>query len=846
MLFCSGTKGIGLARVALAVGLTAALAQAGGTAAYAEQASDVAAEKADVALEECADVANGDVQLPQQADVTDADAVTNEDPTGVIPDATRQDAVLPELSEAPSNEAVPSDGEQTLVEADATQAQPGEVPEAAVEQDPDDPSQADANAQTDDTQAQDGADTKVAQDDLSSQAAADNEPVAEPDALMNMYRLYNPNSGEHFYTSKLVEAQAVATAGWRWEGIGWVSPSAGDEVYRLYNPYAGDHHYTTNAGERDSLVTQGWKDEGVGWYSGGLRQVLREYNPYAKTGSHNFTPNAKEHEALVKAGWKDEGQAWMASDQLSLPIKGFWLICGSWGSVQRYWVASDGNIAKERFVTTEEGAGYNAYATSKDGAILRGSQDMGNGTVLLADNDGRLATGSGFVKSSAYGVNGATYHLQDTGQGYSVAQSGHVVVGNDHYWGQAKTGAILMGKLDIDGGVLVANKSTGKLAWVDGWLITDAYDGSMQRYYLQTSNNLGGVKLAKTGVFAVDGKRYLGLEGQGYVARNMHANKEKGYIYLTDNDGVLDNDGWVITSKYAGTIQRYYVNPTVHAVIVGHNEIGGKHYYSLEDVGYVVRGKQLVEKLMVFADNEGSLAWHKGWVITNTLEGARQTERYYFDEVKPGGLRGARTGLFTVDGKRYYGREDTGYVVRGVYVISRFYGNSANANGDVWHDDVVAIGNNDGVLMSREEFGQGVVRAARTQIGAAYTTDDNAYYPGVAFNCSGLTWWAYDQMGVHLPHNQGYHSYYYQQENIYNSQMYSVEKRGGWKYSTSGLQAGDLVFFSPAGDKYRTGHVGIYIGNDQMIDCTPPGGCMIRSVYSTSGFVGGGFPITLI
>lgn len=827
MLFRSGTNRGGLARIFLAVGLTAALAQAGGATAYAEESNTtVVVDETAVASEEYNGAAASEAQVSQQVSATDVDAVIVDDAAGSEQDAADEGAALPDVTEASSDEASVPNDEQAASEASVTDEQ--------------------AEAASDAVDAQDPAATEVAQDELSSQAAADDSAVAEPDSLMNMYRLYNPNSGEHFYTSDLEEAKNVAKAGWRWEGIGWVSPIAGDEVHRLYNPNAGDHHYTTDASERDNLVTKGWKYEGVGWYSGGSKWILREYNPNAKSGSHNFTADPAEHETLVKAGWRDEGKAWLASDQTSLPLQGFWLICGSWGGVERYWVAADGNIAKERFVTTDEGSGYNAYATSKNGAILRGSQDMGNGTVLLADNDGRLATGTGFVKSSSYGVKDATYHLKDTGKGYSVAQSGHVLVGNDHYWGQAKTGAILKGKLDIDGGVLVASKSTGKLAWADGWLISDAYDGSMQRYYFQSSSNLGGVKLAKTGVFVVDGKRYLGLAGQGYVARNMYTNKEKGYIYLTDNDGVLDNDGWVITSKYAGTLQRYYVDPTVHAVIVGHNEVAGKHYYSLENVGYVIRGKQIVEKLMVFADNDGSLAWHKGWVITSGLEGAKQTERYYFDEVKPGGLRGARTGLFTVDGKRYYGREDTGYVVRGVYVISRFYGDSANAHGDVWHDDVVAIGNNDGVLMTREEFGQGVVRAARTQIGAAYTTDDNAYYPGIAFNCSGLTWWAYDQMGVHLPHNQGYHSYYYQQENIYNSQMYSVEKRGGWKNSTSGLQAGDLVFFSPAGDKYRTGHVGIYIGNDQMIDCTPPGGCMIRSVYSTSGFVGGGFPITLI
>ena len=37
-------------------------------------------------------------------------------------------------------------------------------------------------------------------------------------------------------------------------------------MYRLYNPYSGDHHYTTSREERDMLVALGWHDEGIGWY----------------------------------------------------------------------------------------------------------------------------------------------------------------------------------------------------------------------------------------------------------------------------------------------------------------------------------------------------------------------------------------------------------------------------------------------------------------------------------------------------------------------------------------------------------------------------------------------------
>ncbi|WP_167540091.1 InlB B-repeat-containing protein [Bifidobacterium thermophilum] len=129
-----------------------------------------------------------------------------------------------------------------------------------------------------------------------------------------MFRLYNRFTGEHFYTSSLVERDSLVKVGWRSEGTGWVAPVSGKPVYRLYNPYVagGDHHYTMSTKERDALVKAGWRAEGIGWYSGGSVRVLREYNPYARTGTHNYTTDPKEDTALVKAGWRAEGTGWYA------------------------------------------------------------------------------------------------------------------------------------------------------------------------------------------------------------------------------------------------------------------------------------------------------------------------------------------------------------------------------------------------------------------------------------------------------------------------------------------------------------------------------------------------------
>ncbi len=138
-----------------------------------------------------------------------------------------------------------------------------------------------------------------------------------------MNRLYNPNSGEHFYTANIEEKETLVKLGWNDEGYGWVAPrekvadtNKGKPVYRLYNPNAGDHHYTMDKDEYTTLQLYGWKDEGIGWYS--VKKdadkkvpIYRQYNPNATgAGSHNYTTNKAENDNLCNLGWVYEGKAW--------------------------------------------------------------------------------------------------------------------------------------------------------------------------------------------------------------------------------------------------------------------------------------------------------------------------------------------------------------------------------------------------------------------------------------------------------------------------------------------------------------------------------------------------------
>lgn len=164
------------------------------------------------------------------------------------------------------------------------------------------------------------------------------EDTKEEVAVQNMYRLYNPNSGEHFYTSSTAEKSNLIVSGWKPEGVGWIAPVISDTpVYRLYNSNAGDHHYTKSAYEKDQLVKAGWKYEGIGWYSADSngQPLYRQYNPNAKSGSHNYTTNQNEHNQLVSVGWKNEGISWYgvygtpAREETAEPV-----IEGGWQAVE--------------------------------------------------------------------------------------------------------------------------------------------------------------------------------------------------------------------------------------------------------------------------------------------------------------------------------------------------------------------------------------------------------------------------------------------------------------------------------------------------------------------------------
>ena len=104
-----------------------------------------------------------------------------------------------------------------------------------------------------------------------------------------------------------------------------------------------------------------------------------------------------------------------------------------------------------------------------------------------------------------------------------------------------------------------------------------------------------------------------------------------------------------------------------------------------------------------------------------------------------------------------------------------------------------------------------VVDLALAQVGKPYIWA--SANPNVGFDCSGLVYYVYKQVGINLSRTS------YTQINY------------GTKVSSSELRKGDLLFFNSGGG---IGHVGIYIGNNKFVHASTPGtGVIVSQLFGS-------------
>ncbi|MCS4490803.1 C40 family peptidase [Corynebacterium sp. ES2794-CONJ1] len=112
--------------------------------------------------------------------------------------------------------------------------------------------------------------------------------------------------------------------------------------------------------------------------------------------------------------------------------------------------------------------------------------------------------------------------------------------------------------------------------------------------------------------------------------------------------------------------------------------------------------------------------------------------------------------------------------------------------------------------LQTQTLGQAVVDAARSRIGSPYVWGATGPH---AFDCSGLTTWAYSQVGKSIPRT----SY--------------AQASSGQPVSYQDLQPGDIVVFYSGAS-----HVGIYSGNGMVIHALTEGVPLSETAISTMPF----------
>lgn len=145
------------------------------------------------------------------------------------------------------------------------------------------------------------------------------QPQVQAEAV---FRFAEKNTGEHFYTTSVVERDFIRQnlSNFTYEGAPWAAPHASElteDVFRFYDATTKSHFYTTSAEERDGILQRfpTFTYEGVAFeaYKDNVAapNVLvleRFYN--TKTGQHHFAlPDEADgiRHGAVGAYWIDEG-----------------------------------------------------------------------------------------------------------------------------------------------------------------------------------------------------------------------------------------------------------------------------------------------------------------------------------------------------------------------------------------------------------------------------------------------------------------------------------------------------------------------------------------------------------
>ena len=600
-------------------------------------------------------------------------------------------------------------------------------------------------------------------------------------------------------TSPITEAETAVSNSLSASPALPVGPEAASEPAQQPTPvkgWSGNHYWdgTLNDDGTERLYT-GWvvdDHDGEGlqryWVIGG--EKFTEGLFHVGDGTCGY---ALSDEGWVLRGISDviDGLVYIANNDGILLSPG-WHVTGEFtdGDLQRYYIEDD----HAAHVGYGESGGWAHYTTSH-GYVARGKTVDTDGTVALADNDGRVEK-DGWLVTGAYDGDGLQRYYIEKG----AAKLGEFTVGASKYFGLADEGYVLRG-----GG---ADEAKGRYADNDGvlaqsrWVVTDAFGQGLQRYWFDSSASMASGRLVDPTSALDAGAGWCAYaRPEGYVVRGKYGVDD--LVYLADNDGVLVSapegvDGWLVTGTYdGGGLQRYWIDADAHAARSGFFAVDGRTYFGVTDQGYVLRGKMTWGDHVLLASNDGDMAQAAGWLVTGLYDGGT-LQRYWIGEIDGfAGFFGAVTGFFDLaDGTSSYGVAGQGYVLR---------------NAPIWrlNDDYTArycVADNDGRLIVDEVRSKVVSTYAKWM--AEIALDDSHGYDQLYrlgqygdYDCSALTIAALEKAGIDT-------AWAWSTRDM-RAALTSTEFE--WIPSLSDLQYGDILLAEGH-------HAAVYLGDGKLVE----------------------------
>ncbi|WP_350455448.1 NlpC/P60 family protein [Slackia heliotrinireducens] len=477
----------------------------------------------------------------------------------------------------------------------------------------------------------------------------------------------------------------------------------------------------------------------------------------------------------------------------------------------------------------------------KDGAYVHEWQKIEGTWYYFEPDSGAMATGWQKIKDVWYylGTDGkmVTGWQKIKDVWYYFAGSGRMTTGwqnvNGTWYYMKDSGAMQTGWLKLEDGTYYM-KPGGSMS--KGWQkIDDAW------YYFANSGRM------RTGWLTLDGEKYY-LKDNGAAAVGPTTVDGKTYL-MRANCKMVQKSGW---ASYNG---KYYYLASDFTLVKGWKQIDGKWYY-LKSGGDMATGWLKGTNCWYYMRESGSMAtgWQKvsgKWYYFNSngkmKTGWLKEDGYYYRL----GTNGAMlTGWYKVDSTWYYsykgGKMATDTWIGDYYVMPNgaysSYSTTYKAGYQnpsqyyqVSSKNVYVDGHGtkfDYVTPSRitrkatrSECVDVFIARAYQYLGTPYMWN-YSLQPGVGVDCIGLVYQCAYACGMDLGEFNPYNHYATGPNGWHSHDANNFWNYGSVKHvALADRQRGDILSWN--------GHVGIYIGNDQMIEATTvSGNVRIASIWA--------------